>query len=178
MAPIRTCVLGTGLSGLTFQVPFILALSDLFTLHSVLERNPQSEGGRVKDRFGVTTKIYKTFDDVLADKDIELIIVGTPNFTHFEYAKRSLEAGKQVLVEKPVCTTAAEARQLEKIADEKGLVLYAYQNARWQSDFLALKRLLEQPVGSKPSLGDIVEFEAQYVLFVYLTNSYTDIYID
>ena len=161
MAPIKTCVLGTGLSGLTFHIPFVLALPDLFSLHAVLERSPHIEGGRVKERFGVTTKIHRSFEEVLTDEEIELVIVGTPNATHFEYAKRCLEAGKHVLVEKPVCTSADDARQLEKIASEKNLVLYAYQNRRWDSDFLALKRLLEQPAGSKSSLGDLVEFETQ-----------------
>lgn len=167
MAPINTCVLGTGLSGLTFQIPFVLALPDLFTLHSVLERNPSSEGGRVKERFGVTTKIHRSLEDVLADGEIELVIVGTPNATHFEYAKRALGAGKHVLVEKPVVTTVAEARELGELAKSKNLVLYAYQNRRWDSDFLAVKRLLREPASSHNSLGDVVEFESQYVLCDY-----------
>lgn len=160
-SPIKTCVLGTGLSGLTFHIPFVLALPNLFSLHAVLERSPHSEGGRVKQRFGVTTKIHRSFEEVLTDQEIELVIVGTPNATHFEYAKRCLEAGRHVLVEKPVCTTADEARQLENIASEKKLVLYAYQNRRWDSDFMALKSLLEQPTDSSSSLGDLVEFETQ-----------------
>lgn len=94
MQPIRTCVLGVGLSGLTFHVPFILALPELFTLHAVLERAPKSEGGKVKERFGVDVKIYRDIDDILRDSEIELIIVGTPNETHYEYVKKSLEAGK------------------------------------------------------------------------------------
>ncbi|PAV20804.1 hypothetical protein PNOK_0343100 [Pyrrhoderma noxium] len=162
MAPINTCVLGTGLSGLTFQIPFVLALPDLFTLHSVLERNPSSEGGRVKERFGVTTKIHRSLEDVLADSEIELVIVGTPNATHFEYAKRALGAGKHVLVEKPVVTTVAEARELGELAKSKNLVLYAYQNRRWDSDFLAVKRLLREPTSSHNSLGDLVEFESHF----------------
>lgn len=161
MAPIKTCVLGTGLSGLTFQVPFILALPDLFSLYAVLERNPSSEGGKVKDRFGILTKIYRNFEDVLADDEIELIIVSTPNATHFEFAKRSLEAGKHVLVEKPVASSLSEARELGDLAKSKNLVLYAYQNRRWDSDFLALKRLLNEPASSPVSLGDLVEFETQ-----------------
>ncbi|EJD00967.1 NAD-binding protein [Fomitiporia mediterranea MF3/22] len=162
MAPIKTCVLGTGLSGLTFQIPFILALSDLFSLHSVLERNPTSEGGKVKERFGVTTKIHRSLEDVLADPEIELIIVNTPSSTHFEFAKRSLEAGKHVLVEKPVTSTAAEARQLGELAKAKNLVLYAFQNRRWDSDFLALRRLLEEPASSPFNMGDLVEFNSHY----------------
>lgn len=92
--PINTCVLGVGLSGLTFHIPFILALPDVFTLHSVLERNPQSGGGKVHDRFNVTVKIYTTLDQVLEDSDVELVIVGTPSHTHYSIAKAALEAGK------------------------------------------------------------------------------------
>jgi predicted dehydrogenase len=92
--PINTCVLGVGLAGLTFHVPFILALPDIFTLHSVLERNPKTKGGKVNERFGVDVKIHRSLEEVLADKDIELIIVGTPNETHYEFAKAALDAGK------------------------------------------------------------------------------------
>lgn len=94
MSPIKTCVLGVGLSGLTFHVPFLLALPELFELHSVLERNPESAGGKVKERFGVEVKIHTTFEDVLKDEAVELVIVGTPNATHYEFVKASLEAGK------------------------------------------------------------------------------------
>jgi predicted dehydrogenase len=91
---INTCVLGVGLSGLTFHVPFILASPGTFTLQSVLERNPRSEGGKVKDRFGVNVKVHRSLQDVLDDPAIELVIVGTPNNTHYEFAKAILEAGK------------------------------------------------------------------------------------
>jgi predicted dehydrogenase len=168
MAPIKTCVLGSGLSGMTFQIPFVLALSDLFTLHAVLERSASTEGGRVKERFGIIPKIHKTLDDVLADDDVELVIISTPNATHFEYAKLSLEAGKHVLVEKPVAPTVSEAKILGEIAKSKKLVLYAFQNRRWDSDFLALKSLLSQPSNSNLSIGDLVEFETQQVIFTYL----------
>ena len=94
MAPIATCVLGVGLSGLTFHIPFLLALPDLFSLHSVLERNPKNPGGRVKERFGIDIKIHRSFEDVINDNEIELIIVGTPNETHYNFVKASLNAGK------------------------------------------------------------------------------------
>lgn len=92
--PINTCVLGVGLSGLIFHVPFVLALPELFTLHSVLERNPSAEGGKVKERFGVAPKIHRSIDEVVADPEIELVIVGTPNDTHYAFAKAALIAGK------------------------------------------------------------------------------------
>jgi hypothetical protein len=96
--PIKTCVLGVGLSGLTFHVPFVLALPELFKLHGVLERKPQEPGGKLQARFGPEAangvKIYHTIDEVVTDPEIELVIVGTPNETHYEYTKRAIEAGK------------------------------------------------------------------------------------
>jgi len=175
---INTCVLGVGLSGLTFHVPFILASPGTFTLQSVLERNPRSEGGKVKDRFGVNVKVHRSLRDVLDDPAIELVIIGTPNNTHYEFAKAILEAGKHgesncshsyacwtekylVLVDKPVTATVQQARELGALAKLKGLVLYAFQNRRWDSDFLALKRLLTQPETAPLSLGSITEIESQ-----------------
>ncbi|KAJ7499053.1 hypothetical protein FB451DRAFT_1204089 [Mycena latifolia] len=162
ITPIKTCVLGVGLAGLTFHVPFILALPECFTLVSVLERNPQSEGGKLRERFGVTAKIHNTLEQVLADPEIELVILGTPSPTHYSYAKAALEAGKHVLVDKPVTSTAAEARELGEIAKAKGLVLYGFQNRRFDSDFLSLKKLLSLPTSSPQSIGDVVEFETHF----------------
>ncbi|KAJ6629128.1 hypothetical protein B0H10DRAFT_1988013 [Mycena sp. CBHHK59/15] len=160
-SPIRTCVLGVGLSGLTFHVPFILALPECFTLVSVLERNPQTEGGKLRERFGVTAKIHNNLSQVLEDPEIELVIIGTPSPTHYSYTKAALEAGKHVLVDKPVTSTAAEARELGDIARAKGRILYAFQNRRFDSDFLALRKLLSLPKSSPQSIGDVVEFETQ-----------------
>jgi predicted dehydrogenase len=94
MSRINTCVLGVGLSGLTFHIPFILALPELFTLHSVLERNPLTPGGKVYQRFGVHVTIFSSLDQVLADPTVELIVIATPNETHYPFAKASREAGK------------------------------------------------------------------------------------
>lgn len=98
--PIQVCVLGVGLAGLTFHIPFVLALPELFALHSVLERNFKPPG-KVHERFGVSVKIHSTLDQVLADQEIELIIVGTPNETHHAFAKAALEAGKHGLCSAP-----------------------------------------------------------------------------
>ncbi|KDR83581.1 hypothetical protein GALMADRAFT_133012 [Galerina marginata CBS 339.88] len=165
MAVINTCVLGVGLSGLTFHVPFVLALPNVFALHSVLERNPRAEGGKVKERFGVTVKIHRSLDGVLADPDVELVIIGTPNDTHYDFAKAALNAGKHVLVDKPVTASVEQAKELGALAKLKGLVLYAFQNRRWDSDFLALKKLLAVPETSPHSLGAITEFESHFDRF-------------
>lgn len=94
LSPIKTCVLGVGLAGLTFHIPFVLALPELFTLTAVLERNPETPGGKVHQRFRVTTRIHRTIEDVVNDPEIELVIVGTPDDTHYPLAKAALQAGK------------------------------------------------------------------------------------
>ncbi|CAK5275732.1 unnamed protein product [Mycena citricolor] len=140
-APIKTCVLGVGLAGLTFHAPFILALPEHFDLVAVLERNPASDGGKLKERFGITKKIHNTLEQVLADPEIELVVIGTPNATHYPYAKAALEAGKHVLVDKPVSEPPIRL----------GL--------------LSLKKLLSLPPSSPQSIGDVVEFETHFDRF-------------
>ena len=71
-------------------------------------------------------------------------------------------------MDKPAVPTAAEARELGELAQSKNLVLYAYQNRRWDSDFLALKRLLAEPISSDVRLGDLIELESQCVSYFYI----------
>jgi predicted dehydrogenase len=102
--PIRTTVLGAGLSLAAFHYPIITSYPDLFTLHSVLERSadltPNNETGKsytksaAKDRCGDAVKVVKTLEEVVDDKDVELVVIGVPNGLHFDYAKRCMEAGK------------------------------------------------------------------------------------
>lgn len=78
------------------------------------------------------------------------------------------------MVDKPVTATAKEAEELGALANSKNLVLYAFQNRRWDSDFLALRSLLALPKSSPQSLGEITEFESVYgcnnILSVYLLS--------
>ncbi|KAI0722261.1 oxidoreductase [Cerioporus squamosus] len=169
MAPIKTCVVGVGLGGLTFHVPFVLALPHLFTLHAVMERNPAAPGGKLQARFGEQAAkgvtIHRSFDAILADPEVELVVITTPSETHYELAKRALEAGKHVLVDKPVTAHFAQAQELGALAKSKNVVLYPFQNRRWDSDFLALKKLLELPADHPKSLGTLYEFESRFDRF-------------
>ncbi|KAG9317609.1 hypothetical protein JVU11DRAFT_1818 [Chiua virens] len=167
MAPIKTCVLGVGLAGLTFHVPFVLALPELFTLYAVLERNPQSPGGKVKERFGVEMKIYRTIEEVVNDQEIELVIQRPPLKLENMASESSFPFPKYpdfpiVLVDKPVTETVTQAQALGAIAKSKGLILYGYQNRRWDSDHIALKQLLALPSSSPQYLGNLLEFESHY----------------
>lgn len=89
--PIKASILGTGLSLTAFHHPLLKALPELFTVHSVLERSGK---GTSRSIVGDEVKIVTTYEEVIGDEEVDLVVVSTPNRTHFDYVKRALEAGK------------------------------------------------------------------------------------
>jgi predicted dehydrogenase len=96
MQPINTGILSIGMSGTVFHAPFI-ATNPGFNFYAVWERTKN-----VAEERYPTVKTFRTLEELLADRAIELIVVNTPNTTHYEYTKAALEAGKHVVVEKPL----------------------------------------------------------------------------
>src|SRR5215469_8077048 len=99
MIPIKTAVCSFGMSGKTFQAPF-LHVNPGFEFYSVWER----EKNLAKEIYP-DVKVVRTYEALLADSAAELVVVNTPNYTHYEYAKQALLAGKHVIVEKPFALT-------------------------------------------------------------------------
>jgi predicted dehydrogenase len=93
------------------------------------------------------------------DPNIDLIVIPTPNDTHFPLAKAALEAGKHVVVDKPFTVTLSQARELDALAKSLGRLLSVFHNRRWDSDFLTVKSLL-----SEGALGEIL-FESHFDRF-------------
>lgn len=151
MRRIKTGVVGYGKSSKVFHIPFLSTLQE-FEITKVLERHSDES----KKRFpGIT--VSKTFDELIGDDETELIVVTTPNDTHFDYASRALKAGKNVVLEKPFTNTTEEAEKLIQLSKETGKVLSVYQNRRYVSDFLTMRDILE-----KRLLGEVHEFNATY----------------
>jgi len=148
---IQVGLIGFGLSGRYFHAPF-LTVNPHFKLVKVVERHRNEA-----QAFDPTIQTVRSHEELLNDPAIELIIIGTPNDTHFSYAKAALEAGKHVLIEKPFANTSEEARELLQLAREKGLVAMPYQNRRYDADFLTIGKLLQDRL-----LGDVVEYEAHF----------------
>lgn len=123
---INACVLGYGLSAKTFQIPYILLTPGL-ALHSILQRTPTPANNAALDH--PTAKVHTTFEDVLADPEIHLVIISTANSTHYSFAKALLEAGKHVVVEKPFAVTTAEADDLVAVGKRSGRVFTAFQSS-------------------------------------------------
>jgi hypothetical protein len=76
-----------GMSATVFHIPFIQALPQYFTLHSIMERSATPTKSAARERYGNHIKVVNTLDEVLNDADVECVVIGTPNTTHFEYAK-------------------------------------------------------------------------------------------
>lgn len=149
---IRVGVVGFGISAKVFHLPFIKILPDHFELVSILQRR----GDEAKAAYP-NIRIARTIEEIINDDAIDLVVITTPNDTHFPYAKRALDAGKHVVLEKPFTNTTTEARQLVDVAHQSGKILSVYQNRRYVSDFRTIREILD-----KRLLGDIHEFEAHY----------------
>jgi len=149
--PIKTALCSFGMSGLVFHSPF-LSINPGFNFYAVWERTKNEAEKKFPN---VIT--YRTLDEMLSDELVELVIVNTPNYTHFEYAQKALQAGKHVIVEKPFTVTVKEAQELIDLAKKQNKILSVYQNRRYDSDYKTIKKVLD-----KKLLGEVVEAEFHF----------------
>jgi scyllo-inositol 2-dehydrogenase (NADP+) len=147
---IRVGLIGFGLAGRVFHAPLISSVEG-FKLSAVLERQTDEARKRYP---GILT--YRTLDELLADRSLDLIVVASPTGTHFEIARRVIEAGRHAVVDKPLAARSAEIEELRMRARERGVLLVPFHNRRWDGDFLTVRRLVEDGV-----LGRIVAFESR-----------------
>jgi predicted dehydrogenase len=148
---MRTGLCAFGMSGRLFHAPFLSCL-DGFEFSAVVERHAR----RAQEVYpGVTT--YNSVEAMLADDSLDLIVVNTPNVSHYTYAKKALEAGRHVVVEKPFTATSAQAEELIRLAADRNRFLCVFQNRRWDSDFLTVKEII-----GKKLLGPLIEAEIRY----------------
>src|SRR5574339_132187 len=125
MKPINTSLCSFGMSGWVFHAPF-LSVDPHFKFYGVWERSKNLAQEKYP---GVKT--FRTLEDLLADDNIELVIVNTPSVTHFEYSMQVLNAGKHLIVEKPFTATVLQAEELIALAKTKNVKLSVYQNRRY-----------------------------------------------
>lgn len=148
---IRVGLIGFGLGGRVFHAPLISSVEGL-ELAAIYERT----SSKAQERYpGIVT--YRSLEDLLADPSLSLIVVTTPNETHFDLARRALESGKNVIVDKPSAVTSAEVASLIELARQRGLLFAPFHNRRWDSDFQTVKKLLQEEV-----LGRLVAFESRF----------------
>lgn len=137
MKKINVAIAGSGYSTRVFHVPFFKN-DDRFNVVKFFERS--------------TTRALEWFPDVeivsdfgkLLTEEVDLVVITTPNQTHYDFVKQALSAKKHVLVEKPLVATSAEALELGELAKEQGVVLYTYQNRRWDAPVATSREILAQ----------------------------------
>ncbi|MFR9797440.1 Gfo/Idh/MocA family oxidoreductase [Streptomyces sp. MS06] len=153
--PLRAGLVGYGLAGSVFHAPLIAATEGL-ALDTVVTSRPERQEQARAEHPGV--RVVSTADELLKRADsLDLVVIASPNRTHVALATAALEAGLPVVVDKPLAGTAAEARELAALAEQHGLLLSVFQNRRWDSDFLTLRRLV-----ADGELGDVWRFESRF----------------
>lgn len=145
--------IGNGKSANRYHIPYVLQRKDKFVIKTIF--NPHIRHDIWKEIRGV--HYTEQADEVFLDPEIDLVVVNTRPELHYEYAKRALESGKHCLCEKPFMPTQLQAREIFTLAREKGLYCSAYQNRRYDSDFLTVQQMIESG-----KLGELLEVEMHY----------------
>jgi predicted dehydrogenase len=146
---IRVGLVGFGMAGCVFHAPLLSSVEGL-ELAAVVERHSDKAAERYP---GITT--YRSLEVMLADSSLDLFVVATPSGTHFQIARQILEAGKNVVVDKPMSPTSAEIAQLMELAAAHHVLLAPFFNRRWDNDFQTIQKLLHEEL-----LGRLVCFES------------------
>lgn len=148
---LRVGVIGYGYATATFHAPLIAAVPGL-ALSAISSSNPNKVRADWPD-----VQVSVTPDALIARPDIDLIVIPTPNDTHFPLAAKALAAGKHVIVDKPFTLTSGEARELIGRARTAARLLSVFHNRRWDADFLTLRQIIESG-----QLGRLVHFESHF----------------
>ena len=101
-------------------------------------------------------RAYESFEEVLADPEVDILTLAIPNDCHKEDAILGLRAGKNVISEKPVTLSSADLQEMIDAANETGKLFTVHQNRRWDADFLSMKEIYESG-----SLGPVFNIESR-----------------
>lgn len=145
--------IGNGKSANRYHIPFVMQRQNKFVIKSIFD---------IKIRHDVWDEIEGVYyteniDEILNDPEIDMVVICTTHKFHYEYAKKVLEANKHCLCEKPFMETSQQAKEIFDLANQKGLYCSAYQNRRYDSDFLTVQKVIESG-----KLGDLLELEMHF----------------
>lgn len=157
MKILNVAIIGYGLSGRIFHASIIKSMKE-FKIKKIVTKNSDKIKQAKTDLNDVV--ICSSIDEVLEDKEIDLVVISTPNTSHFQLADKALKAGKHVVVEKPFTISTHDALMLLDTQKETGKILSVYHNRRFDGDFMTLKKLI-----LNDSLGRLVEYESHFDRF-------------
>ena len=145
---IRVALIGYGYAGKTFHAPLVRSVPGL-----QLTIVGSSKGDIVRGDLS-SVAVCSNMEEVATHPEVDLLIIASPNESHYPLAAAALRAGKHVVVDKPFTVKLADARSLVQLADEQERLLSVFHNRRWDSEVLATKAIVESGV-----LGEITHFE-------------------
>ena len=148
---VRVGLIGFGMAGRVFHGPLLSSVDGL-ELAAVMERSTDAASERYP---GI--RVCRSLDEMLADETLGLLVVATPSGTHYDVARQVIEAGRNVVVDKPVAVKSRQIAELIALAAKQKVQLIPFQNRRWDGDFLTVKNLIAQG-----SLGRLVYFESRF----------------
>ncbi len=151
---VKVGLIGFGMAGQSFHAPVIRGVPGL-ELACILERH-----GSLAQQKYANVRVARTLEALLSDAGIQLCVIATPNTSHFDLARRCLEAGRHVVIDKPFATTTQEAENLVELAARRKLLLSVYHNRRYDGDFGTIRQLI-----ASGTLGEITEYEGRYDRF-------------
>lgn len=151
---LNLAIIGFGKSANRYHLPYLLK-QDHFNVKYIfdLKANPELE----KEYADYSIEFVTDLERIVNDEEVDVVTLCTPPSTHYDLGKRFLESGKNVVIEKPFCENIADAVELQTIAKDRNLILQPYQNRRFDSDYLTLKKVLELDY-----LGELIELESQF----------------
>lgn len=152
MDQVSVGIIGFGLAGSVFHAPLIRAVPALSLKCVSTSRTAQAEASGLA--------VADSPDALIADPGINLVVIASPNRTHHPLAMAALEAGKHVVIDKPMALSTGEADEMIARARRRRRVLTAFHNRRWDGDFLTVRELVD-----RGSLGEILLFEAHWDRF-------------
>ena len=145
--------IGNGKSANRYHIPFVLQRQYKIKIKMIYTLDHS------RDIWDEIPGVFYTenLDELLNDKDIQVIVISTPSAFHYDYAKMVLHAGNHCVVEKPFADTYQQAQEIFELAKQKNLTVECYQNRRFDSDFLTVQKVIESG-----KLGDLLELEMHF----------------
>lgn len=129
-------------------------------LEAVYSRS-REKGEALAEKYGAA-KVYTDMDAFLADEDVDLVYIATPNLLHYPQAKKALLAGKHVLLEKPFCTKLEHAKELVQIARERDLILADAVPTAFLPNLQVLREHLPKIGKIKLVMGNYSQYSSRY----------------
>lgn len=154
MKKIGVGIVGFGFSSTTFHIPLLQTIEE-YDIRAVLSSKEEI----VKETLP-NVNVVSTIDELVKRADIDLVVITSPNTTHFPYVKEAILNGKHVVVEKPFVVSIEEGEELISLAKKHNVVLSVYHNRRFDNDFLTIKKLLEED-----RIGNLYAYEAHFDRF-------------